>query len=197
MKWLYIGDQDENWASHSRCSSRYLVCWLTGTYQSLPFAVLLVWREQKDHLTDCYRCLTKIAGHNSKSKHTIIYPNIPSALRPVEHDDSLPNLKPPLQRALHEEEPTSNALEDEPGPSCTNIDPDFPELSVCHLISQSELNDLVRDISLSKIRAEFLASRLQEWNLLQQGVKVSYKKRQQALTSLFSKDGKLVYCNDV
>jgi hypothetical protein len=55
----------------------------------MPFAVSVVWREQKDHFTECYFYLTKIVGHNSKSKHTIVYPDIPSALRPVEHDDSL------------------------------------------------------------------------------------------------------------
>jgi hypothetical protein len=94
-----VRDQDESWAPHScssRCS-RYLRCWLTGVHQSIPFAVPVVWREQNDHLTDCYFCLTKIDGHNSKSKHTTVYPNIPSALRLVEHDDSLPNPKPPQQ----------------------------------------------------------------------------------------------------
>jgi hypothetical protein len=41
--------------------------------------------------------------------------------------------------------------EDESGPSCYNVDPYFPKLIVTHLISQSELNDLVTDLSLSKI----------------------------------------------
>jgi hypothetical protein len=43
----------------------------------------------------------------------------------------------------HEEEPTSTSPEDEPRPSCSNVDSDFPELTVPHLISQSELNYLV------------------------------------------------------
>jgi hypothetical protein len=67
----------------------------------------------------------KTNGHNSKSKHTIVYPNIPSALRTVEHDDSLPTSKPPQQWTLHEEEPTSTSPEDEPGPSYSNLDCDF------------------------------------------------------------------------
>jgi hypothetical protein len=78
------------------------------------------------------------------------------------------------------------------------VDPDFQQLSVPHLISQSELNDLVRDLNLSKIQAGLLASRLQGWNLIQQGVrKVSYRKRQQSLLSFLSKDGELVCYNDV
>jgi hypothetical protein len=57
--------------------------------------------------------LKKVGGHNSKSKHTIVYPSVPSALRPVEHDDSLPIPKPPQQQTLHEE-PTSTSPVDEP-----------------------------------------------------------------------------------
>ena len=72
-------------------------------HQSVPFAVTVVWCEQKHHLSDCFFCLTKIDGHNSKSRHTIVYPNIPSAPRLFEHDDSLPNLKPPKQWTVHEE----------------------------------------------------------------------------------------------
>jgi hypothetical protein len=70
-----------NWAPHScpsRCS-RYLLGWLIGTHKSMPFAVPVVWREQKDHLTDRYFYLNKIDGHNSKAKYTILYPSIPSA----------------------------------------------------------------------------------------------------------------------
>ena len=51
------------------------------------------------------------------------------------------------------------------------MDPDFPELTAPHLVSQSGLNDLARDLNLSKIEAELSASRLQGWNFIQQGVK--------------------------
>jgi hypothetical protein len=39
--------------------------------------------------------MTKITGFSRFSKHKIEYPNIPSALRPVPHDDSMPLPKPP------------------------------------------------------------------------------------------------------
>ena len=61
---LYFGckvaDQDKSLAPNLCCSrcSRYLRGWLIGSYQSMPFAVPMVWREQKDHLTDWYFCLT-------------------------------------------------------------------------------------------------------------------------------------------
>jgi hypothetical protein len=151
-------------------------------HQSIPFAVRVVCWEQKDHLSDCYFCLTKIYDHNSKSKHAIVYPNIPSAPRLVEHDDSLPNPKPPQQWTVHEENQPAPLPEDEPGLSSSNVDPDFPERCE-HLISQSEL-DLVRDLNLWKIQPEPLASSLQGLNLLEYGVyKESYSQRQHSLSS--------------
>ena len=43
-----------------------------------------------------------------------------------------------------------------------------------HLINPKELNDLVGDLELSKQRVELLGSRLQEWNLLAEGTKISH-----------------------
>jgi hypothetical protein len=96
----------------------------------MPFAFPVVWREQNDHPAVYYFCSTKIDGHNSKSKHTTVYPNNPSALRPVEHGDSLPNPKPPQQLTLHEEEPISTSPEEVSRQSCFSVDPDFPKLTV-------------------------------------------------------------------
>jgi len=60
---------------------------------------------------------------------------------------------------------------------------DFPEQTV-QLISQSELNDIVRDLDLSKIEPELLVSSLQGFNLLQHCVyKESYSQRQHSLLS--------------
>ena len=83
--------------------------------------------------------------------------------------------------------------EDETGPLCSNVDPYFPEGTVPFLIWQFERNYPVRDLSVPKIQAEFLASRLQVWNLLLQGVrsvnskvlKVSYRKSQKTLSLHF------------
>ncbi|GBM88059.1 hypothetical protein AVEN_14997-1 [Araneus ventricosus] len=67
-----------------------------------------------------------------------------------------------------------------------------------HLIRQSVLIDLVRDLNLSKIQSELLASRLKEWNLLEKKTKVcSFRKRQQDFQDFFSRDGDVIFCNDV
>ncbi|GBL62458.1 hypothetical protein AVEN_31990-1, partial [Araneus ventricosus] len=64
--------------------------------------------------------------------------------------------------------------------------------------SQSELNDLARDLGLSKDGAELLGSRLKNKNLLTPGTSFSWSRhREKEFTQFFSKEGKLVFCNDV
>ena len=65
------------------------------------------------------------------------------------------------------------------------------------MITQAELNDLFRDLDLPKSKAQFLGSKLQQWDLLENGVKVSLcRKRQENFAMYFSVDGD-PYCNDV
>jgi len=56
----------------------------------MNFAIPMVWREPQDHSSDCYFCVTQVKGISNKSKHTVKYPNLPSAVRPVSHSEDLP-----------------------------------------------------------------------------------------------------------
>ena len=92
--------------------------------------------------------------------------------------------------------------QDSAGPeTLASADPDFelpyssPEQ---HLISQSAMNDLVRDLELPKSKAELLVSRLQQCNLLESDVKISlFRDCQKDLVQIFLMEGDLVYCNDI
>lgn len=77
-----IGDQDKTWAPHICCvhCAVNLRAWLNGNRPSMPFAVPMIWREQKDHVTDCYFCLTRVSGYSKKNKKAITYPNLPLAI---------------------------------------------------------------------------------------------------------------------
>lgn len=192
-----VGDQDKSWAPKVCCSScsRTLTGWLKGTHKSMPFAVPMVWREPRNHVDDCYFCMTNIKGITSKTKRSIQYPNVPSAMRPVPHDNSLPIPQPPESYTL-DSESDSRSTSPEAGPSYIPSSIDLPDTP--HLITQGELNDLVRDLDLPKTKAELLGSRLQQWNLLEKGVKVSiYRKRESTLTNFFAADGDLVFCHDI
>lgn len=61
---MKLGDQDKDFAPHICCRTcvENLRRWSKGTLKSLPFGIPMVWREGKDHITDCYFCLTNLQG---------------------------------------------------------------------------------------------------------------------------------------
>jgi len=68
------------------CKVGDLVTLLTGWVncsRQMPFAVLKVWKELKNHSSDCYTCLTNITEITHKSRRTVNRPDLPSAMRPV------------------------------------------------------------------------------------------------------------------
>ena len=77
--------------------------------------------------------------------------------------------------------------EEEPNKPSTSRDPDFEgKGDKPHKLSQAELSDLIRDLGLSKEKAEILVSRLQQWNLLESDVRISqYRKRHRELLLFF------------
>ncbi|GBP91761.1 hypothetical protein EVAR_33151_1 [Eumeta japonica] len=98
---------------------------------------------------------------NHKSRNSVNYPNLQSAQRPIPHSDNLPVPQRPVNMDDVTEESVSESSDSDPTfePSTSNKEP--------HFITQNDLNDLVRDLDLSKRQAELLASRLHDWNLLE------------------------------
>jgi len=191
-----VGDQDKTWAPHICCSTcaKRLTDWANGS-RHMSFAIPMVWREPRDHSSDCYFCITKIKGINNKSKHTINYPSLPSAMRPVSHSEALPVPHPATVADVVADE-TSTVMENEHSDDYT-----FEQTSTSgepHLLTQCELNDLVRDLKLSKINAELLGSRLKGWNLLRHDTKVCvYRNRQKDFQDFYSECDGLAYCNNI
>ena len=109
---------------------------------------------------------------NRKKKSVIEYPDMPSAIRPVRHSDELP-IPEPSEIDLLSSDDAESSEECSVSEPCISRNEEFGITTETHLINESELNDLVRSLDLPKVKAELLASRLKQWNLLQNGVKVS------------------------
>ena len=127
--------------------------WTNGK-RSLNFGILMVWREPTNYVTDCYFCAVDVTGINRKNRGNLKYPDLQSARLPIAHCDEipvpifgeLPDISDEDASSVEEHEDEEVVLED-----------DAP-----HPFSQKELNDLVRDLSLSTDSAEILAARLKE-----------------------------------
>ena len=174
-----LGDQDKLWAPHIVCKTciEHLRQWTKKQRKGLRFAIPMVWREPKDHYSDCYFCGIKTKGINRTS---VTYPSLDSAIRPVPHSEELPipvfEGLPQLESALSSEDDLSSTESE-----TTIADNDFPpSLLPPQLFSQNELNDLARDLNLSKESSELLVSRLKENNLLQPGTFITYYRNRQA-----------------
>jgi hypothetical protein len=188
-----LGDQDKSWDPHRIC----YVCvedlrkWSKGKKKAFRFGVPMIWREPKNHSDDCYSCCCDVKGHNSKNKTVVVYPNLPSALQPVVHGPEVPVPQP------------TEILEDASTNSSDSggDDEEFQrhtESQIPQLFTQSELNYVIRDLGLSKGKAELLGSRLKENNLLATGTSMYwYRSTEREFTSYFSQDGYLVYCCNI
>ncbi|GFY22855.1 uncharacterized protein TNCV_2181161 [Trichonephila clavipes] len=129
-----------------------------------------------------------------KSSKDISYPTIiRSAIRPVSHGPDFPISSPP--------DTPDNILDDLDQISHIRSDSDDgydPSTNDPELFSQSDLNDLVRDLGLPKDTAEVLGSRLKERHLLNSGVSFSwYRFREKEFVPFLPKRGDLVFCNNV
>ena len=204
MLWALFGLQS-GW-SRQELGSPFLLCDMCQASRgmgkdsrSMPFAIPMVWREPTDHVSDCYFCLTSITSVTAKSKHTVQYPNLPSAMRPVHHSAELPLPKPPTNMALSD----SVSRDEDVGQANNNMDcdPTFAGASSSnepHLLTQGDLNDIIRDLNLSKKQAKLLGSRLKGWNLLRQDTKVCfYLGRHEEFNYFFSQENSVIFFNDV
>ncbi len=119
-------------------------------------------------------------------------------MRPVPHSEDLPVPHPPTHLTVEDQSEHEAATE---VPNEQQDDATFEtSTSSCepHLLTQGELNDLVRDLKLSKKQAELLGSRLRGWNLLQKDTKVCFfHNRQEEFQDFYSEENDLVYCNNI
>ena len=120
-------------------------------------------------------------------------------MRAVPHIAELPVPKPPTNMTLSDSESTDEDV----GQANNNMDCDPTIVRGCSYneprpLTHGDLNDIVRELNLSKKQPELLGSRLKGWNLLRQNTKACfYRGRQEEFKHFFSlKDG-VVFCSGV
>ena len=122
-----------------------------------------------------------------EKKNNIIYPTNACVSSPIPHSDALP-----VPAFTQPNTDTTFSASDETTTDDASVE--LPE----PLFTQPELNDLVRDLNLSKESAELLSSRLNEKNLLSRNTRVTYyRNRHEIFAEFFDKTDALVYCKNV
>ena len=147
--------------------TEYLRQWSKGKKTSLKFGIPMVWKEPRNHVSDCYFCAIDVSGINRRNRNVLKYPDLESARRPVAHSNKCPV---PVYAMLSDDSDNDSTVAQE---SQEDEEASFSD-DIPHPFSQNELNDLVRDLNLSKSSAEFLASKLQEKNLFSDGTRITF-----------------------
>src|SRR5271163_2951357 len=172
--------------------------WYRGEKRAMKFAIPRIWREPTDHSSNCYFCLVDPSKRRTgKSAPPIMYPDIPSSIAPVPHCPELPVPTPPERDQPSSGESSKSDSEEDIADPDYNFT-DAAEERKPYFPNQKDLNDLIRDLGLTKSNAELLTSRLKEWNLLDESVQVTdQRKRHQRFSNFFSRQDGLCFCNDV
>ncbi len=187
--------QVELWTPSKCCvtCSTELWKWANNKKAALAFEQPAIWRKQRNHFSDCYFCLCKPCyGKHLKTKTK--YANVSSVTLPTARKG------PPPQCPLEGSVTFKSMLLEESASALVNETTVYEpaELMEPQLYDQARLNDLVRDLRLSKDDAELLASRLQENNLLDNSARVSYfRRRNDKFLDYFKEEDGLCFCSDI
>ena len=138
-----------------------------------------------------------MSGWNSHTKNSWYYLDLESARRPVPHCEEIPipvfSSWPKLvsDDDLFAETEEVNSDDNNYSDSMSHTTAEWQ--SKVKPFSQSQLNDLVRDLALSKE-----ASRLSEHGILDSKTKITfYRHRDEALSDCFTKEDNFVFCKNV
>ena len=162
----------------------------------------MVWRSPKNHHDDCYFCMVNMSGWNRHKKNLWYYPDLESVKRPVPHCEEVPipvfSSLPKLvsNDDLFAETEEVNSDGSNYSDSMSDITAEWQ--SKVKPFSQSQLNDLVRDLALSKEASEVLASRFSEHGIFDSKTKITfYRHRDEALGDYFTKEDNFAFCKNV
>ena len=142
-------------------------------------------------------------GWHQRKKKDWYYPDIESARRPVPHCTEVPVPVFTFLPDLTADEILLEAMEDS-NSSCSNYSSTSTAAETSSLstnpksFSQGQLNDLVRDLNLSKESSVLLAPCLGEHGVLDSGTKITfYRNRDDLLLRFFIMEDDFVFCSNI
>ena len=151
---------DKSWVPTVTCEDcrRTLQNW--HTIQKEVVIIPTAWCEPINHESDCYFCRCDVNGFNHSNKVSIDYPKVRS-VTPAQYEKIKRDRKAVSQSLMLQ--PPEPEQENDIHGSEENVfsDDDKPDL-----FDQNALDDLIRDLNLTKDSSELLASRLKERHLL-------------------------------
>ncbi|CAH1099085.1 unnamed protein product [Psylliodes chrysocephalus] len=133
-----LGDKGKNWAPHLVCKTftDNLRQWTTGKRKCLKFDVPMVWRKPKNHFNDLISNVTRQYALSRTEIPILTFHQLPD----ISKDEYFPSDRCSDVNKSSDANETNSAYEE--------------TSSVPQRFNQNELNDLTRDLNLSKKASE-------------------------------------------
>ncbi|XP_061413747.1 uncharacterized protein LOC133346224 [Lethenteron reissneri] len=154
-----VGDQDKPWAPHFTCEQykQTLEGWYRGE-KSHEVRYPKNLAEPTDHSSNCYFCMVDpFKRQTGKNAPAITCPDLPSSIALVPHCHELPIPTPPEREQPSLEESSKSESEEDVEDPDDNFRGGAEERKP-YYPNQKDLNDLIRDLGLTKSNAELLTS---------------------------------------
>ena len=147
-----------------------------------------MWFQQSNHIDDCYFCLSRIRGGNSKNRKKLFYPRVESVEFPLYTTNCSANSSCGLITT------SCSSIEK----SDSDMSVDFSNDSVPKQLTISEFNNIVKTCSLSKHKSLLLAGSLRKNNLLEKTVtNRRIKNRDQDYRDFFDTTTDGTFCTNI
>ena len=129
----------------------------------------MVWREPLHQASDCYFSAINTTGVNQKNRHSLQHPDLPSAHCPVAHCEEIP--VPAFTQLSDSDDKATGADEGK------HTEEECKAKYGLQPFVQCELNDLARNLSLSKTSSELLDFRFKVESLLSEDARITLFRR--------------------
>ena len=171
--------------------------------RALRFAIPRILRKPSDHHTDCYFCIVDpTKRRKGKNAPPIEYPDIPLSMAPVPYNTT--DLPVPQSPSRDQSCPAEASSEDSEkiGSSSSAFVMRRPRrlgYKRCPYCSnQEDINNLIREMALTKSNAELLISRLKHLDLLDVSLRITFqRKRHRGFSTFFFFIDGLFYDHDI
>src|SRR6218665_2344854 len=167
----------------------------------MKFVIPRIWPQPTDDSSNWYTSAWWVLKNVELARmrlKSFIHADISSSIAPVSHSPELPVPTPPKRDQPSSGDSSNSDSEEDIG------DPDYVFTDALrreghiYFANQEDVNDLIRDLGLTKSNAELLISRLKQWNLLDESVQVTdQRKRHETFSNFFSRQDGLCFCNNV
>lgn len=187
---------DKSWVPSSICATckKTLDAWVSNKKRALPFTSPRTWLKPSNHYSDCYFCMVNVRPGPRGAPTPPL--DIPSSRAPKRRnqEESVPS--PPKPQVPVQE--VRDVVSDVESGAESDSDFTYQDDAERYFPKQADLNDLFKEANVTIEAAELITSRLKQWRLVNDDVRVTAQRnRHRNFAKFFETKNGICFCSDV